>query len=162
MPNPLRELIERAYRTLIAAASLLQSPLLLALRLYFGWQFYLSGKGKLGDPATFADLFAKWGIPFPKLNVYLAGTTECVGGLLLLVGLASRLISVPLAFTMIVAYATADSEALKSIFSDPDKFTGATPFLYLLTVVIVLAFGPGVFSLDWLIGRKVGRSDYQR
>ena len=83
----------------------------------------------------------------------LAGSTECFGGLLLLAGLASRLISIPLAFTMCVAYATAEHEALAGIFKDPDKFTGATPFLFLLTVLIVLAFGPGVFSLDWLIGR---------
>jgi len=56
---------------------------------------------------------------------------------------------------MLVAYFTADREALSSIFSDPDKFLGADPFLFLLTAIIVLAFGPGVFSLDWLIARKL-------
>jgi putative oxidoreductase len=77
--------------------------------------------------------------------------------LLLLVGLCSRLVSVPLAFTMLVAYFTADREALVGIFSEPDKFLAADPFLFLLTTLIVLAFGPGVFSLDWLIARKLRR-----
>ena len=55
---------------------------------------------------------------------------------------------------MIVAYLTADSEALKSIFSNTDKFTSATPFLFLLTSLLVLAFGPGAFSADRLLARK--------
>ena len=75
---------------------------------------------------------------------------ECVGGLCLLAGFASRLAAAPLAATMIVAYLTADSEALKSIFSEPDKFTSAAPFLFLPTG----AFGPGAFSADRLLARK--------
>ena len=67
----------------------------------------------------------------PVLNAYLAGATECFGGLLLVVGLASRLVAIPVAFTMIVAYVTADYEALTSIFSDPDKFVAAAPFPFL-------------------------------
>jgi putative oxidoreductase len=70
---------------------------------------------------------------------------------LLLAGLAARLISVPLIFTMIIAYVTAEADSLKQFFSDPDKFVTATPFLFMLACIIVLAFGPGVFSLDWLI-----------
>lgn len=100
--------------------------------------------------AFFTDL----GLPLPKLNAILAGGTECVGGLLLLVGLGSRLVSVPLIFTMVVAYATADKEALAAIFSDPDKFTSAAPFPFLLASLIVFAFGPGRFSLDALLFKK--------
>ena len=60
----------------------------------------------------------------------------------------------PLIFTIIVAYATADREALMAITSDPDKFVSAAPFLFLLASVIVLAFGPGKFSLDAWFFRK--------
>ena len=49
---------------------------------------------------------------------------------------------------------SADKEALAAIFSDTDKFTGATPFLFLLACVIVFAFGPGKLSLDALFGKK--------
>jgi putative oxidoreductase len=59
----------------------------------------------------------------------MAGMTECFGGLLLLAGLLSRLTTIPLIVTMTVAYITADFEAVKNLFSDPDKFTGADPFL---------------------------------
>ncbi len=92
-----------------------------------------------------AGFFQSLHIPAPGLNAYLAGATECLGGLLLLVGLGSRLVSIPLIFVLIVAYATAEIDSVKAIFSDPDKFTGATPFLFLVACVMVLAFGPGVF-----------------
>jgi putative oxidoreductase len=88
------------------------------------------------------------------LNAVMAGGTECVGGALLVVGLGSRLVSVPLAATMIVAYVTADNEALRAIVSDPEKFTSAAPFMFLLVALIVLAFGPGTFSLDRVLLKK--------
>lgn len=128
--------------------SALQSPLLLLLRLYWGWSFAQTGWGKLMHLDRTAGFFASLGIPAPTLNAILAGGTECAGGLLLLLGLGARLVSVPLAFVMIVAYATADREAVQALFSDPEKFVTAAPFLFLLTALLVLAFGPGKFSLD--------------
>jgi putative oxidoreductase len=139
---------------LATLADWLQPVLLLVIRLWWGWSFFLTGKGKLLNLDKTAAFFTDLNIPFPKLNAILAGSTECVGGLLLLVGLGSRLVSVPLMFTMIVAYATADKEALHAIFSDPDKFTGATPFLFFFACLIVFVFGPGKLSLDALLFKK--------
>ena len=144
---------QKAYGWLVSGASKLQSPLLLILRLYWGNSFFQTGRGKLKDFAGTTEFFTSLQLPFPAVNAALAATTEYVGGLFLMAGLASRLTAIPLSFTMIVAYITADREALTAIFSDTDKFTGATPFLFLLASVIVLIFGPGVFSADWLIGR---------
>jgi len=124
------DLISRAraaYALLIKLASYLQSPLLLVLRLYWGWSFFGTGRGKLGDLDKVTGFFESLNIPLPHLNAIIAGSSECFGGLLLLVGLASRLISIQLAFIMVIAYVTADREALQMLFSDPDKFTGATP-----------------------------------
>jgi putative oxidoreductase len=135
----------------------LQPVLLLLIRGWWGWSFFLTGKGKLLNLEKTTAFFTDLGLPLPKLNAILAGSTECVGGLLLLVGLGSRLVSVPLMFTMIVAYATADKEALAAIFSDPDKFTGAAPFLFLLASVIVFAFGSGKLSLDALLFKKAAK-----
>ncbi len=132
----------------------LQPVLLLLVRGWWGWSFFLTGKGKLLHLDKTAAFFADLNIPLPKLNALLAGSTECLGGLLLLLGLRSRVASVPLIFTMLVAYATADKEALHAVFSDTDKFTGATPFLFLLASVIVFAFGPGKISLDTLLSGK--------
>ena len=135
-------------------ASGLQSPLLLALRLYWGWSFAQTGWGKLTHLEKTTAFFESLNLPLPKLNAIAAGSTECLGGMLLALGLFARPASVPLIFCMIVAYVTADSEALHAIFSEPDKFLEAAPFLFLLAAVIVLAFGPGKFSLDALLGRK--------
>ena len=135
-------------------ASWLQSPLLLVLRLYWGWSFFLTGKGKLLNLDRTTDFFTELHLPLPKLNAIMAGSTECFGGLLLLLGLFARPVAVPLTFTMIVAYVTADREALLSIFSDPDKFLNAAPFQFLLAAVIVLAFGPGKISVDYFRSRR--------
>lgn len=147
------QLGQRAYGWLIAVASKLQSPLLLVLRLYWGWGFFQAGKGKLLNFERTTAFFTSLHLPFPAVNAALAATTECVGGLFLMAGLATRLTAIPLTFTMIVAYLTAEREALNAIFSDTDKFTEAAPFLFLLVCAIVLIFGPGVFSADWLIAR---------
>jgi putative oxidoreductase len=150
-------IFRHAYLLLIKAASYLQSPVLLALRLYWGWGFFETGKGKLTNPEKVTQFFQSLHIPFPAFNVYLAGGTECFGGLLLLIGLGSRLISMPLIFVTIIAYLTAEIETVKNIFSNPDKFVSADPFLFMLACIIVLAFGLGVFSLDWAISRKERR-----
>lgn len=142
----------RIYATLVKVAPHLQSPLLLALRLYCGWQFIQTGYGKFTNFDATTEFFASLHIPFPVVNAGLAASTECVGGLLLLIGLASRLAAVPLAFTMVVAYLTAHLDTVKVLFSDPDQFIGATPFLFLLTSLLILAFGPGRFSVDRWIG----------
>jgi putative oxidoreductase len=134
-----------------AISAHLQSPLLLIVRLYWGWSFAQTGWGKLMNLDRTANFFADLNLPLPKLNAVMAGATECFGGALLALGLFARPVSVPLIFTMVVAYATADREALLGVFSAPDKFTEAAPFLFLLASLLVLAFGPGKLSLDHLI-----------
>lgn len=132
-------------------AARFQSVFLLIIRLYWGWQFFQTGMGKLENITKITGFFQSLGIPFPTLNAYLAGSTECFGGLCLFLGLGSRLITIPLIFTMIVAYVTAEREALFSIFTNPDKFTGADPFLFMMAAVIVFLFGPGLFPADRLL-----------
>ncbi|HYC70349.1 MAG TPA: DoxX family protein [Opitutaceae bacterium] len=132
-------------------AAALQSPLLLLIRLYWGWSFAQTGWGKFGRIDEVASWFGEsLHIPFPKLNAVMAATTELVGGALLLAGLFARPASVALAFTMVVAYGTAHREELAAIFRETDKFIEAAPFTYLAAAVVVLAFGPGRFSLDHL------------
>ena len=54
-------LIERYYRLLIRAGSSLHSPFLLAVRLYWGWQFMQTGWGKLTDIGKVVGFFADLG-----------------------------------------------------------------------------------------------------
>lgn len=155
--NTLIDLFRRGYGLLVRCANLLRSPLLLALRLYFFWQLFQTGQGKLTHLGKVTEYFASLGLPFPALNAFLAGSAETFGSLLLMVGLASRLAAIPVTVTMAVAYLAADFEAVTHIFSDPDKFVQDAAFPFLMAALIVLAFGPGKFSLDALIGWRVGK-----
>src|SRR5271169_718591 len=145
---------QKCYCGFNRAASYLQSPFLLAIRLYWGWQFFQTGWGKLHNIPHVTEFFQSLNIPMPEANAWIVAIMECFGGLLLMVGLGSRLVAFALAFDMVIAYITADSDALKSIFTDSDKFVQAAPFPFLLMTLTVLAFGPGKISLDWLIGKK--------
>jgi putative oxidoreductase len=142
------------YGLLIRVGNSLQSPFLLAVRLYWGWQFTQTGWGKLGDINKVINFFTSLGIPAPALNAWFVSGLELVGGILLILGLGSRLIAIPLVIDMIVAYITADREALGKIFSDPDKFYAAAPYTFLFASLIVLIFGPGRFSLDAMLTGK--------
>jgi putative oxidoreductase len=150
-------LFPRGYDVLVSGTTLLQSPFLLLLRIYFFWQLFQTGQGKLAHIDKISDYFVSLGIPFPTLNAYLAGATETFGSLLLIIGLASRLTAIPVTIVMVVAYLTADFEAVTNFFSDPDKFVKADPFPFLITALIVLVFGPGKVSIDaaikWVIER---------
>ena len=148
------------YLGIIAVGDFLQSFLLLAVRLFWGWQFFLAGSGKLGNIDHVIEFFTTLHIPFPGINAYVASCTECFGGLCLLVGFASRLVAIPLAFTMIIAYLTADIEAVRAIFENPLDFTHKSPFNFLLAALIVLCFGPGKFSVDALLKRFVFKKDH--
>ncbi len=98
------------------AASSLQSPFLLLVRLYWGWQFAQSGWGRLHHLPQATQFFASLHIPFPGANVVFVSSLEFIGGILLILGLGSRVIGLLLACDMIVAYLTADSEALRADF----------------------------------------------
>jgi putative oxidoreductase len=145
---------------LAAIGDSLQSLVLLIIRLYFGWQFFQFGKGKLTHLDKITAYFAT--LPHvsmaPRFFATLTGTIESVGGILLLLGLFSRWVSPVLIVTMCMAYLTAESAALHSIFTDPDKFTSAEPFLFLAASLLIFVFGPGKISLDALRGGKKSAS----
>jgi putative oxidoreductase len=142
------------YRRVVAALSTLQSPMLLAVRLYWGFQFAQTGWGKLHHLDKITAFFASLNIPFPSLNAPFIATLELAGGILLGVGLLSRPIAFLLACNMFVAYWTADREALTSIFSDPGKFYVADPYTFLFASLMVLIFGAGQLSVDTLIAKR--------
>lgn len=149
----MKEKLSVCYGKYVCLLVCLQSVFLLAIRLKWGWDFFQTGKGKLENLPKVIDFFTSLNIPFPEVNAVMAGTTECVGGLFLLLGLGSRIVTVPLVFTMCIAYLTAHTEELHSFFSDFDKFSSAPPFLFLYAALIVLLFGPGKISLDYLISK---------
>jgi putative oxidoreductase len=155
--SSMMKMIDRVYALFLRVANSLQSPLLLAIRLYWGWQFWQSGWGKLHDIGKVVEYFTSLGVPAPALNAHFIALLEAGGGILLILGLGSRLIALPLVIDMVMAYVFGDREALGSIFSDPGKFYAAAPYTFLFASLLILVFGPGLFSLDTLIKRYRGR-----
>ena len=146
-----QNLMSRGYQILVTAADSLKSPFLLAIRLYWGWQLMQSGWGKLHNIAGVTEFFTSLGLPAPHFTAIAISNLELFGGALLALGLGSRLISLVLSVNMIVAYITADREALMSVFSDPGKFYNADPFTFLMASLLVFIFGAGALSVDRLI-----------
>jgi putative oxidoreductase len=144
----------KAYGWFSWFSSRAQSPFLLFVRLYWGGQFMQTGWGKLHHLAQVTQFFTNLGIPAPGPTALFVGCVEFIGGALLILGLGSRLTGLVLTVNMLVAYLTADREAVLSIFSDPGKFYGATPYTFLFAALVVLIFGPGWFALDTLIARQ--------
>lgn len=138
--------------------SYLQSPFLLFVRLYWGWQLVQSGWGKLHHLSNVTEFFTSLGLPMPAQTALAISCLEFFGGIALAIGLLSRLTAFVLTINLIVAYVTADREALFSIFSDPDKFYAAAPYTFLVATILILLFGPGKFALDALLERKFGAS----
>jgi putative oxidoreductase len=90
------------------------------------------------------------------------GCVEFFGGLLLILGLGSRLTGLVLTGNMFIAYLTADREALLSFLSNPGKFYGADPYTFLFAAVLILIFGPGWIALDtWIAHRYLTQASLQ-
>ena len=131
-----------------------QSPLLLAIRLDWGYQFAETGWGKLHRLPQVAEFFASLGLPMPAETALFVALVEFLGGILLALGLGSRIVALVLFFNMTVAYWTADREAFGQFFSDPGKFTAADPFTFWFAALLILILGPGAWAVDTLIGRR--------
>ncbi|MGD0402021.1 MAG: DoxX family protein [Candidatus Acidiferrales bacterium] len=156
-----RNQILRMYDGFVRAASSLQSPFLfLFVRLYWGWEFMEDGWGKLHNLAKVTEYFASLNLPAPGQTALFVSIIELVGGMLLVLGLFSRLTALVLTVNMLTAYVTGDREALLSVFTAPDKFSAAAPYMYLFASLVVLIFGPGKFALDTLLDRMIRKREY--
>ncbi len=146
--------IARLHGHYVRACHSLESPLLLLIRLYWGWQFAETGWGKLHHLHRVIGFFGSLGIPLPGLVAPFVSAVELVGGILLILGLASHITGLVLTIDMLVAYWVGDRAALHSIISDPGKFYGADPYTFFFASLIVFIFGAGLFSLDAILWRK--------
>ncbi|MFK7829131.1 MAG: DoxX family protein [Congregibacter sp.] len=99
--------LRRFHEAVLGRLSHLDGLAPLALRLYLVPVFWMAGTQKLSSIDNTIEWFgnADWGLglPFPTVFAYLAAYTEAIGALLLLLGLATRWISIPLIVTMLVA-----------------------------------------------------------
>jgi putative oxidoreductase len=122
-------------------------------RLTVGLVFVGTGWGKLHTLSDVTDYFSSLGIPFPGLNAHVAAATEFFGGVLVLLGLATRLAVLPMAFTMVIAIVTAKRGDVHG-FTD---LVGLEEWSYLVFFVWLAVAGAGPLSLDRLIGPRLMR-----
>ena len=79
----------------------------LILRLALGVTFFAHGRGKLKNPAGFAAFLRQIHVPAPLFNAWLVALLETAGAVLLILGIATRILALALAVDMGVALATA-------------------------------------------------------
>ncbi|HIP41284.1 MAG TPA: DoxX family protein [Campylobacterales bacterium] len=124
-----------------------QSLSLLLARFAVAYGFLDPALNKWSDMGAIADWFGSMGIPFPTLNAYMAASTELLGVVLLMLGLFTRLISVPLMVIMVVAITTVH---LSHGFSAGNNGF-EIPLYYMLFLFIFASHGAGRFSVDYYL-----------
>ena len=110
--------------------------------------------------------FTKIGIPFPHETAIFVAVLEIAGGLLLISGLATRLIAIPFVVEMIVAILS--TKIALFLGTSPLPFPPALPkvgiwavlheirsdYAQIMTTAFLLINGPGKWSLDALLLRR--------
>jgi putative oxidoreductase len=152
-------LLETTRERLLALAQRLAFLAPLLIRLTLGVVFIQTGWGHLTHMADTVQAFRDdFGVPLPELNARIASATEFFGGIMILLGLGARLAALPLAFTMLVAIATAKRAALEGFnFDGFTTLLGFEEWSYLIMFLTIALIGPGGVSVDAFIARRLAR-----
>jgi putative oxidoreductase len=147
--------IIRYYNLFASAMARLGNPLLLAIRLYWSFQFAQDGWGKLTHLDKVTEFFTSLNLPAPHMTALAVALIELCGGILFGLGIASRLTSLVLFVNMTVAYLSVPDDRVNfsHIFSKPDDFYGASPYTYWFAALLILILGPGRYAVDTLLPR---------
>lgn len=126
------------------------SRAILLVRIAVGLIFSTQGLLKYTDPKMGVERFAKIGFPHPSFTAYLVGGFEMVCGVLVLVGLFTRLAAVPLLAVISTAIATTK---IPELFRPNQGFwfmvsDARTDFAMFCCLIFVIATGGGILALD--------------
>ncbi|HEX3346463.1 MAG TPA: DoxX family protein [Polyangiaceae bacterium] len=121
-------------------------------RLAVGLVFMSTGWGKVHSIEKVTGFFTSLGIPAPHFHAILVGYSELLCGTALVLGLLTRLATIPLIVSMIVAILTAKRPDLHNVFD----LVGFDEFTYLVVLVMIAILGPGSLSLDAILVRRLG------
>lgn len=124
----------------------------LMVRLVFGYFWLETGIAKVQNLDGFTQRFIGWHIPHPVFSAALSAWTELLGGLLIMLGLFTRLVCIPMIINMIVAVTLVVSTNLMGL----DDYVEADEVVYSLIFFWLLIAGPGKVSLDTLVARWLG------
>ena len=160
-----RTVVQRACDAFIRVAAALSFLAPLLTRITLGHAFFLTGRGKIANIEDFVGFMATRGIPFPEANAAFVARLEYYGGMLLVIGLLTRLVALALSGTMVVALLGEREQFLESWRWSGELGPTDTPsFVFLLLLAWLILFGPGAASLDALVSRwlRVGARVVQR
>lgn len=121
----------------------------LVTRITVGWVFMWAGWAKLNNLPQVIENFIGWGIPFPYVMTPFVSGVEFVGGLLLLLGLFTRIAAAPLIVVMIVAIISAKWDQIDSL----ETLLGFEEVAYMALFLWLAVAGPGCISLDNVLKR---------
>lgn len=124
----------------------------LVVRVVFGYFWLETGIAKVHNLDGFTQRFVGWGVPFPAFSAGLSAWTELLGGLLIMLGLFTRLVCIPMLINMAVAVVLVVSANLTGL----DDYVEADEIVYSLIFFWLLISGPGRASLDTLVARVLG------
>ena len=127
----------------------------LVMRLVVGYVFMLTGWGKLNNLPQMIQNFTEWGIPFPNILTPFVSGVEFFGGILLMLGLFTRIPAAMLAVVMLVAIKSAKWENVDSL----ETLLGFEEMTYFAAFLWLAIAGPGAVSLDRLLLRASGNED---
>lgn len=151
--------IAKLHYSAVKLLDYLKSPLLLAIRLYWGWELTQDGWGKLHNLDKVTGYFTTLNLPQPHMTALGVSLLELVGGALFALGLGTRLFAFLLFANMTVAFVVAEPEAFGAILSDPDKFQAASAYNDWFATLLILILGPGYLALDTLVRHFYGKSE---
>ncbi len=145
----MKPLVGRSVGFLLGTGSVEVGAVVL-IRLAVGAIFATQGILKFTDPKMGVLRFARIGFPYPAVTAHVVGGFELVCGLLVLLGLLTRLAALPLLAIISTAIATTKIPELSRAgqgfwFMVSDA---RADFAMLCCLLFLLASGPGGWSLD--------------
>ncbi len=146
------ELLDTARARALAILARLRWLAPLVGRLSVGLLFLSTGWGKVHSLEKVTHFFESLHIPAPGLNAVVVGYSELLCGGLLVIGLCTRLATLPLIVSMIVAILTAKLPDLHGVLD----LVGFDEFTYLCVLVMLGLIGPGRVSLDRVLAKRLG------
>ena len=138
------------YLELSVLLNYFQSFSLLFARLILAYGFYEPALTKWRNFDTTVQWFTSLGIPFAPVMTLLTASVEILGVLLLVLGLFTRLITVPLMIIMVIAVLTVHISNGFAVANNGFEI----PLYYFLFLSILASHGAGEFSLDRVIFGK--------
>ena len=154
MSNGIVDRVLELRESAVAQLDKQRSVALLLGRLAIGLVFMSTGWGKVHSIAKVTEFFTSLHIPAPGLNAVVVGWSELLCGTALVLGVMTRLATIPLIVSMIVAILTAKRGDIHGFFD----LVAFEEFTYLVVLIMIAILGPGAIAIDHILAKRYTRA----